>query len=214
MKATYRKAIQMTFLIMMFLLMCVIKVWFAIFLFMVAGILMTLFQKRRIYCGFVCPMGTLSEWTGQDQQRELRIPPLVKIIVFLLFFAVLSLILWNFWGTNWLLWLYLLRFTIAIAVFSILSQLLFKKRTWCTGLCPIGRIQSFSSSRLEVGPEVEVGKCTNCMACTKACPLPDAISPPHVIKVDTKECLQCHSCEVACKYGAIKWKKDGPNFGD
>lgn len=201
-----RRTIQLGSLAFMFVLLCVLRLWFAIFVFIGAGILMTVILRRRTYCGLICPMGTLGELTDQQKQKGLK-GRYLWIPVFVLFFGYIGYVLFTYNGYEQAIWYYLLRLVIAIAILSILVQLSYKKRTWCTRLCPVGIILSVLSKGDNLGPEVDMEKCVHCNDCTKSCPLVTEQAPPNTTKVNTKSCLQCYACEVACQHDAIHFTK-------
>lgn len=204
MRKVDRKVVQIFFLALMFVMMCMLRLWFAVLLFMAAGIVAVMVQRKRSYCGYVCPMGTLAELTGQGSEKQLALPKAIRVLAFVLFFSVLSVILITRWGQTQALWQSLLQFAITIAVFTILVQFRYKKRTWCTSLCPIGTIQGVVSSSTAASPVIDAERCTQCGACTTSCPLPVELAPPNVSKVDPGKCLQCQACLKACQFQAIE----------
>jgi polyferredoxin len=202
MTPTQRRTVQITSLALMFFFMCILRLWYSIFIFIGAGIIMTLVLRRRTYCGAYCPMGTLVEMMDQQKEKGLK-GRYLWLPVFLLFFGSIAYILITYQGYDQAIWYYLLRLVVFIATFSILIQLAYKKRTWCTRLCPVGILLSAVSKRDAEGPAVNLEKCISCHDCTRACPLSAELAPPNVKKVDAKYCLQCYACEVACQHEAI-----------
>ena len=55
MRKVDQKVVQIFFLALMFVMMCMLRLWFAVLLFMAAGIVATLFHRKRSYCGYICP---------------------------------------------------------------------------------------------------------------------------------------------------------------
>lgn len=204
MRKVDRRVVQIFFLALMFVMMCMLRLWFAVLFFMAAGILAVLVQRKRSYCGYICPMGALAELTGQGSGKQLALPKAIRVFAFVLFFSVLSLILITRWGQTQALWQSFLQFAVSIAIFTILIQFRYKNRTWCTSLCPIGTIQGVVSSSTAASPVVDPERCTGCGACTSACPLPQEMAPPNVSKVDPGKCLQCQACLKACQFQAIQ----------
>ena len=111
-----------------------------------AGVLITSLIWGRVYCGYLCPFGTLSEFLNKISPIKFRIPyryqsklRLVKYVIFaLVVFEILqSTILYQIepFGT-------LLLFsgdTLAWAILAlILGTSIFVNRFYCTYICPAG----------------------------------------------------------------------------
>lgn len=197
-----RRTVQIASLILMFIFMCIVRLWYSIFIFIGLGIVMTLILGKRTYCGAFCPMGTIGELVDQQREKGLN-GRYLWLPVFLFFFGSIAFILLTYQGYDQVIWYYLLRLVFIITIFSILIQLAYKKRTWCTRLCPVGIILSVISKKDAEGPAVNPEKCVSCHDCTKACPLSAELAPPNVQQMNTKYCLQCYACEAACQHEAI-----------
>ena len=200
-----RRSIQIGSFALMFTMLCALRLWYSIFLFIGVGLVMTAILRRRTYCSVFCPMGTICEWTDQKKDKGF-FGTYIRIPVFILFFGYIGYILLTYQGYHQAVWYFLLRMVFTIAIFSILIQLVYKKRTWCTRLCPVGILLSFLSKKDGKGPVVNEELCVKCNRCTNACPLEPTIAPPNVTKVDTRFCVQCGACETACPHGAIQFK--------
>lgn len=201
-----KKVLNYTSLIVIFTLMCVFRLWYGILLFFSLGILLSLIFKNRIYCGYLCPMGALSDIFGSDNSKKLGIPGYLKYTLQIFFWSYIIYVVYMYFNSPSALWLRMFRFSVAIMSAGLILQVFFKNRTWCTTLCPVGKILSAVSKPDAKGPTVEMNKCVYCVECTSVCPLDREETVPLKHKVDTKKCLQCTRCKAACKYGAISFK--------
>jgi polyferredoxin len=133
------KPTQYIALIVIFALMCVLKLWMSIFVFFTLGFVMTYLTRRKVFCAGYCPMGALQDLTGtKESGKFLKIPKIIKSLVFIAFwgFVVAPVILNS--GSPDMIWRSLFRFVVLIAAFSLILQIFFANRTWCTALCPMG----------------------------------------------------------------------------
>lgn len=80
-------------------------------------------------------------------------------------------------------------------------------RAYCRLLCPYMTISSllYKFSLLKITP-VKSSECTQCGACTKACPMLIDVkeSVQKVEKVQNAQCILCERCVSACKKGVLK----------
>lgn len=198
-----RKLIRTVSLLSMFAMLCALRQWYALLLFFSLGIVLTLMFRRRIYCGYFCPLGTVSDISSNNNRKSLKVPVYLKYVVYTAFWGYIAYnVVLNIDNTQ-LLWFRMFRFAILIMAGALVLQVFFKNRTWCTGLCPMGKILSVISRHDAKGPVVEADKCTSCGLCTAACPLEEELAPPYNAKINTSYCLQCNKCITTCKSGAI-----------
>lgn len=178
---------------------------------------------RRAFCGYMCPIGSLSEWL-RAPARWLRIPGLrvpepVDRVLGLAKYAVLGLILYFTWraselvfrgfdpcyalisrhGEDITIWAYVIAGAIVLASLVIVMP-------FCRWLCPFAAVlhpfSRFGLSRIKRDSHA----CTSCGACAKACPM--AIPVDHLEQVTVARCLSCFGCIDACprqQAGAIAW---------
>ncbi|MCR4662634.1 MAG: 4Fe-4S binding protein [Endomicrobiaceae bacterium] len=107
----------------------------------------------------------------------------------------------------------ILTLTISLIPFIILMFLVsFKRRFFCTAICPVGTILGLFSKygifRLKIGE-----KCVTCGACFKGCPAGSINLKDKII--DNELCIRCLKCVAVCPKQAISfgiWKKDKKNI--
>lgn len=178
------------------------------------------FLFRKSFCGWMCPVGTLSEWVGKLGNKVLKKqvePPkwLIWLLtplkyVLLLFFA--KMVIFNmpvnaakeFLNSPYnkisdvkMLLFFLEIGTFALTVIFILFILsLFIKNFWCRFLCPYGALIGigglFGITRITRNEET----CINCQQCTRACP--QGIKVAEKRRVLAPECTACFACVEAC----------------
>jgi|GEM_PF-4486040 len=135
------KNTQIASLGLMFFLMCGLRMWFAIFLYFIFGITLTIITKKRTYCANFCPLGALSDaFSSKENKKFLKLPKSIQYLTFIVFFLYIFFILYYNWGNTFLLWAELFKFILFIVFIALTLQVFYKNRTWCTTLCPMGKI--------------------------------------------------------------------------
>lgn len=190
---------------------------------LIAAILSS-FLARKVFCSWVCPVGSLSralEWFGKKtlwrRRRHAalvnrRVDVTLSAAKYLLLGFFAWAILWNMDGDAVRQFLHtpynyaadakmLLFFTdlsriaaVTLAVLAVLSVVI--KNFWCRYLCPYGALLGIASWMSPLRVVRDEDACTGCRACTGACPVE---IPVHRRKtVRTPECTGCLSCVSTC----------------
>jgi len=191
--------------------------------YILAAVLATTLLLRRAFCGYMCPIGTISDWI-RAAARRLRIPqPCIPAWadrgLGLLKYVVLAAILVFTWQAGELLfrgycpayalvsrhgaditwWAYVVAGTIVAA--SLVTAMPF-----CRWFCPLAAVLNpfsrFGLARVQRDPAA----CHGCRACARACPM--AIPVDAVEQVTSARCLACLECVDACpkaSAGALMW---------
>jgi len=171
----------------------------------------------RVFCGWACPIGFLSDISSRINGRIMRKP--IKrpfeglhigvlaglLLVMLISPAVLSL------ADPMVVFQRSAYFALGITaipvviVLMILGSILVP-RLWCR-ICPLGAllgaVSVFSPFRRRLG-----GQCTGCMKCRNACKI-GAISTDN--KWDAIACTRCLECERVCPVKAISFPASLPS---
>lgn len=173
----------------------------------------------RIFCGYVCPLGSMQELASKvnfksslkaQKRVTFRLDPPERFlrIICWIYLCVLGVtaILWGFSVSQYLdpfngfQFLEVLVPLTVIFLTIILITSFFLYRPWCRLLCPFGAISgliSFSQTRY-----VRTSECTDCGLCEKICPSHAAY------RNNTKtECYYCNRCVEICPQDAIKYAK-------
>ena len=182
---------------------------------------------RRAFCGYACPIGTISSWTRSIFKKlglkEIRVTGKVDRALSLLKYPILITILWFTWSASELLfraccpayalvgrhgedityWAYIVAG--AIVVLSIFFMLPF-----CRWFCPLAAVLNPLSRIGFLRVKRDQEACVDCGACAKACPM--AIPVDQLPQVTSARCISCFDCVSSCpkKVNALSW---GPVTG-
>jgi ferredoxin len=191
--------------------------------YILAAVLVTTLLLRRVFCGYMCPIGTLSEWIGRGAARcKLRprtVPPGADRALSLLKYAVLGVILFITYRASELLFrgfdpCYALlsrhgediTFWAYVVAGAIVIGSVFVTMPFCRWLCPLAAVLNpFSRvglTRIRRNTET----CIDCGKCSRVCPM--AIPVDTVREVTAARCMSCMECVEACPpkaSGSVTW---------
>ncbi len=196
-----RKLFQGFFLLLFIALIALgkIQVWLGIFL---ITLLMTPFYGR-LYCGYVCPINTLTEATRPlAKKKKLPVPrflkhPAVRILV--LGLLVLTMALSTRGGRP-------LPILPLLTAFGVLLSLLYDEALWHRYLCPYGTLLSLPGKLTKKGYTVAPATCIGCTKCVQVCPSDAITMQDKKALIDHSECLVCGACARVCPVKAIEIK--------
>ncbi len=184
------------------------------------GALLTAVFARKSFCSWICPVGSLSEYTWRIGRkitgRVWRLPIWAdyslmspKYIIMGLFFFVIgiamtpTMILMFFIQDYYkvvdvrMLLFFLDPSVLAASVVAALALLsVFIPNFWCRYLCPYGALLGLFAlaSPLKISRNSE--HCIDCKACSRACPSGIAVAEKE--RVISPECTGCLSCVGSC----------------
>jgi polyferredoxin len=189
------------------------------FILFVAILGVSLVMKKG-FCGWICPIGTLSQYVWMAGERILgknfMIGKTTDIILRSLKYILLSLFILLIgvaMAPNMMLLFFITDYYKIVDVrmmkfFTDMSTLtlwilvalvglsLFYKNFWCRYLCPygalLGLLSRFSPFKIRRNEE----KCIHCHACTSHCPTLIDVEKNDVIK--SEECFGCMTCVSHC----------------
>jgi polyferredoxin len=155
----------------------------------------------RVWCGWVCPMGTVLYWTRfrgaiergdrlSDRWWAVKYVLLLLILVAALLGLVPPALDWM--GEN------AVPTGVGIALFLAASMGLnyFADLYWCRYLCPLGGALALLSRISPMRRTVRV-HCNDCSVCVDACPM-GAIDPRRGFANEPGGCTVCIDCLTAC----------------
>lgn len=171
----------------------------------------------RFFCGWICPIGTLqdfSAWIGKKlgviRYKGLRIKsfdPIVLKYIFLLLLLLISVL--GFGAviadiSPWRAFLSLPRFTVTwldmklgfAVLIAILVVSVFISRFFCRYLCPLGAAQTLFCSFSLFSIRHEKG-CSKCNKCLEKCPV--GLNYSTESNIISPECIRCLECVDDCK---------------
>ncbi len=193
-------------------------------LYLLGGVLLTALLLRRAFCGYACPIGTISDWTRRGA-RWLRLPAVgvsrpIESVLACGKYVVLGLILWATWTAGELVfrgydpcyaligcygrggpesgsfWPEDIQIWAYVSAGAILAASLFFTMPFCRWLCPMGAVLNpFSRFGLgRVRRDAEV--CSDCGQCATSCPM--NIPVGEVDEVRAARCIACAQCIDRC----------------
>lgn len=173
-------------------------------------VLLTAFFYGKIFCGWVCPKGSIQEFLYQKKLRfnvpakvdtylrKLKYVMLVLIVVLPLFFHYKPFnpniapfaALFNLGGG-----------TIAVGLLGItLTASIFIYRPFCRYICPVGALLAIMSYLNWT--KFRVTDCTHCQLACKQCEMGALRCPTksgeHNFSIDKGECIMCGECRENC----------------
>jgi len=170
---------------------------------------------RKSFCGWLCPVGTVSEYLWRIGRLRLRLPRALDIglrslkylLLGLFLYAVVSMpvaairaFLEGPYGlVDDVKMLNFFRFLglsggIVLALLVVASVLI--RNFWCRYLCPYGALMGLVSSLSPVRIRREDSLCIDCGKCARACP---ALLPvDQLVSIRSAECTACLECVAAC----------------
>lgn len=188
----------------------------AIFFFMLLSALLL----RKGACGFICPVGTLSNLLFQLGRRRgliLRIPRLVMWVLSLPKYILLGFFLqfvlpggmgledikaflhspYNMVAdTKMLLFFMPPSMTVCVVVGLVALGSVFVPSFWCRCLCPYGALLGLLSFLSPVAVRRDAQTCLGCGRCAKACP--QGIAVDQKSQVYNTDCTGCQECVSVC----------------
>lgn len=175
-------------------------------------ILLSSFLVGRFYCSYVCPLGVLQEVFGKIKRGPMKYVSDSPIFRFALMGVVWGLLLGGNAVGFFVLDPYsnfgrMVQFsTIAgmVAWVVLIVLIVWKRRIFCTMLCPVGAMLGFFS---KCGPyRISItDKCVRCGRCERECPS-GCIDSEHR-RVDNERCVRCMGCMGVCPTKAIHFGK-------
>ncbi len=179
---------------------------------------------RKGFCGWVCPVGTLSnklEKLGRRIHMARQLPPWLDYPLlsakYLLLGFFIYVIFWKmdlrqandflFSPYNMAADAKMLRFFLSpsymalevIAGLAILSVLI--RNFWCRYLCPYGLLLGFLALLSPIQLRRDRDACSGCKGCEQVCPSGIKITDYEAVR--NCECIGCTECAAACPKGCL-----------
>ncbi|MFO7990921.1 MAG: 4Fe-4S binding protein [Thermoplasmata archaeon] len=207
-KKYFRIASQMIFLVLFAFLFYINRLQLWIIVFIIGAV--ASIGLGRFYCGWICPMNSLSRpiiWLkGKLSLGDLGVPDILRskklrYSIVLIFFG--TMIALRILGMQ--LSVLLIITAIGVAFMTVFDEELFHKY-----LCPYGAILSLTSKPSIYVMKVDTEECIGCGKCQSACPT-DTIETLNSGKrqVIDDECLKCFQCQDVCPADCIGYRKTG-----
>lgn len=191
--------------------------------YVLVAVVLTVLLLRRAFCGYLCPIGAISDWLGilgnRCGSRSKQVPAKLDRVLSLGKYAILVIILAATWqaselvfrgycpayallgrhGADITFWAYVVAGAIALGSLVVAMP-------FCRWFCPLAAvlnpISRFGFGRIKRDESV----CTRCGRCSVSCPM--AIPVDELSQVTASRCLSCMNCVDACphkKERALVW---------
>jgi len=189
----------------------------AFFLFTAFALSSLLFRKS--FCGWLCPVGTVSESLWKSGRRvfgrnfilprwlDLTLRSLKYLLLSFFVYAVIMMsagAIADFVASPYGLvvdvrMLNFFRFmgsTTAFVLAGLMLASILVQNFWCRYLCPYGALMGLISMLSPFRIARNEGTCVDCGKCATACPA--ALPVDKVIQIRSAECIGCLECVAAC----------------
>lgn len=174
----------------------------------VAAIMAVSFLFGRIYCSFVCPFGLMQDAVILVSRKFSKPPANLPWLRYAVAGFVLAAL---FCGAPFFLRLMdpyanagrvvaAFRFGGLAALAAIAILAVFRRRAFCTAICPVGTVLGLAAKRGLCG--LRIGDaCVKCGKCAKGCPTGAIDIATRAI--DNERCVRCAKCISECPRDAI-----------
>ncbi len=186
---------------------------------LIVAVLLAVLVFGGAFCGWVCPVGAVSEWLFKLRKvfikKTLIVPQKIHSILRWVryVFLALALVMTLLTGVLWLqtidpfinLFSFRALGVIAIIVVTMfVAGSLLVERFFCKYLCPFGAAMhpfaKLSATGIRRSPE----ECTGCKTCGSVCPMQIPIDAQS--KIDRGSCISCMRCIEECNNkGALEF---------
>ena len=184
-----------------------------IFIFWLFIIVTVFVWGRGLFCGWMCPFGSLSETlykvAGAVGLKRFQFEPTMrwhnrlKWVKYGIFWGLLAVSFFSMgvaerlaevepFKTTFLVGLFNRSWPYTLFTASLLGLSLFTERPFCKYLCPLGAALAMPTTFRWFGLKRKA-ECTTCTACARGCG-PQAIDAQG--NIDARECLLCLDCQI------------------
>jgi len=183
-----------------------------------AGVIAITLLVGRVFCGWICPLGTVGEASAKLGSllkiRKRELPPAVDRPLRYLKYVILVLIIGFTWkmGTlvwrdydPWVSWMHLSAgwgefvekpWGYVVLFVTVIGASLVIERFWCRYLCPLGALLAPLQKLGLVKVRRNDTECVHCHLCGPACPV--GLNPEQKTVETNAECIACGKCVEAC----------------
>ena len=174
---------------------------------------------RKSFCGWLCPVGTVSEYLWrlgrQTFGRNFHLPRKLDIALRSLKYLLMGLFLFAVGSMSaaaivaflegpyglvddvkMLNFFRYLGFTGGVVVALLVVASVFVQNFWCRYLCPYGALMGLASISSPLRIRRDESLCIDCGKCAKACP--SALPVDKLVTIKSAECIGCLECVADC----------------
>lgn len=189
--------------------------------YILGGVIVMTLLLRRAFCGYMCPIGTISEWLHAGATRlgmkTLCVSQRTDRLLAMLKYVLLGVVLGLTWragelafrgfdpcyalisrhGADITLWAYVVLAAVTVASLIITVP-------FCRWFCPLAAVLNPFSRFGLMRIQRTASSCVNCGACAAQCPA--FIPVDQLRQVTAARCIACMNCVDACpKQDALRW---------
>jgi polyferredoxin len=187
--------------------------------FLFAAFLLISALLRKAFCGWLCPIGTVSEmlWRlGRSTfNRNFRLPRWLDLPLRGLKYLLLGFFLYAvgsmpaqaivaFLASPYALvvdvrMLNFFRYLDGVAGLTVLALVvasIFVQNFWCRYLCPYGALMGLASLVSPLRIRRQEPACIDCAKCAQACP--SSLPVDKLVQIRSAECMSCLECVAVC----------------
>jgi polyferredoxin len=188
-------------------------------MFLLIAFLLISILFRKAFCGWLCPIGLISEALWKFGRRLLKrnwdLPRGVDLPLRSLKYLLLALFAYAVGGMSaaaieafqsspyglvadvkMLHFFEFLTGTAAITIAALFVLSIFVKNFWCRYLCPYGALVGLASIFSPAKVFRDTQRCIDCAKCAQACPA--LLKVDQLISVRSAECTGCMECVAVC----------------
>jgi polyferredoxin len=174
---------------------------------------------RKSFCGWLCPVGTMSEYLWRLGRcilgRNFRVPRSADIALRSLKYILLGLFLYAVGSmpvpeiraflsgpygvvddVKMLNFFRFLGLTGCIITAILIIASVFVQNFWCRYLCPYGALMGLAALASPLRIRRDPSLCIDCAKCAKACPA--ALPVDRLMTIRSAECTGCLECVAVC----------------
>jgi polyferredoxin len=174
---------------------------------------------RKSFCGWLCPIGTISEWLWELGKRTFgrnyRLPRWLDVPLRSLKYLLLGLFLYAVCSmpvtairaflegpyglvadVKMLNFFRFLTMGGAIVVAGLVIASVFVQNFWCRYLCPYGALMGLAALASPLRIRREASLCIDCAKCSRACP--SVLPVDKLVQINSAECMACMQCVAVC----------------
>lgn len=173
--------------------------------------LATALVAGRFFCGWICPFGTVQEWSGRILSRltgkrlPLAMPEAIdRPLRYMKFVVLAAIILATVWAGSLIfaeVCPYRVLFSGEVTTLGLIvlgavavGSLVFE-RFWCKYLCPLGAVLAVFNKITPFKVTCDTAACLTCDKCARTCPMSITDRPE---RIDSIECIRCLECVESC----------------
>jgi polyferredoxin len=164
-----------------------------------------------VFCGWICPMGTIQEWVSRLGRKLLGarhntfVPASIDRLLRYLRYVVLVWVVyataatgtlvfeaWDPYYTMFNLWSDELMWSGVAILAAVLVLSLFVERPFCKYACPFGALLGVTNLFRIFGIRRNAKSCIHCSRCDTACPMNIPVSTSGLVR--DHQCISCMKC--------------------